>query len=237
MLHHFTRPKPLAWFFFLLGLATTVALGTWQVQRLAWKEGLIAAIETANRAAPLASVPRTAAAQKAKEFYRVNLQGAWVEGIEFPVAARYYKGKLGYHLFTPFKLKDGRIVIVNRGWVPADLHDASTRPELAASGEATLTGMLRFGADRNYFTPPSQPEKTIWFGRDVAQMGASAKLADVVPEVSVDLIGKQAWDTLPIPSSGAVKLRNDHLSYIITWYGIALGILVIFLTYHRTPRA
>jgi surfeit locus 1 family protein len=77
-----------------------------------------------------------------------------------------------------------------------------------------------------------QPEKNIWFGRDVAAMADSAKITNVIP-VMVDIVGEQDAKRLPVPSDGTIRLRNDHLSYIITWYGIALGILVIFVVYHR----
>ena len=233
MFNRYSKPTIIAWLFFACGLVTTLALGTWQVQRLAWKESLIAEITTAHNAAPITALPESPAKLKALEFRFVQLDGAWLPRHEFHVTPRYFKGEMGYHIFTPFQIADGRIVLVNRGWVPTKQKEPASRPGSNVADEATITGMLRIGSDRNYFTPVSDAKDNIWFGRDVAQMALSAKLERVIPEVTLDLVGQQDRTRLPIPATGEVALRNDHLSYIITWYGIALGILVIFVLAHR----
>lgn len=228
----FIRPKPVAWFFFLLAFGTCVALGTWQVQRLAWKEDLIAAIADANSKAPITALPSDVAALDALQFHKVSVKGTWRGDVEFHLAPRYYRDQFGYALITPLTLKDGRTLLVNRGWILAKKKDLAARPETAVKGSTRVTGLLRVGAERNYFSPINQPEKNIWFGRDVAEMAAHAKLENVVPAM-LDLVGTQDAEKLPVPSDGTIRLKNDHLSYIITWYGIALGILVIFVVYHR----
>lgn len=227
----FVKPRPLAWCFFLAALTITVGLGTWQVKRLQWKEGLIAAIETAKTQAPLNTLPADAAALEAHNFYPVRLTGTW-GAQEFHVSPRFFKGKLGYFVVTPLALADGRTLLVNRGWVPARLKNPETRPESAVRGTATVAGLLRTGNERNYLTPPNNIAANIWFGRDVADMAASARLANPVPAM-VDIVGPQDGAQLPVPSDGTIRLRNDHLSYIVTWYGIALGMIVIFMLYHR----
>ncbi|MFN8929663.1 MAG: SURF1 family protein [Alphaproteobacteria bacterium] len=226
----FARPKLIPWLFFLSAMALTLALGTWQIARLQWKTDLIAHIERAKTEAPLPALPANDQLA-AHEFTRVALAGTWVPGVEFHVTPRYYKDKLGYHLFVPLKLADGRIVLINRGWVPADRKNPETRPESIAKGMASLVGMIRIGQDRNYFTPPSQPQKNIWFGRDVTQMAETENLQNLAP-VTVDAIGTPDATRLPIPFDGEIRLYNQHLSYVFTWYGIALAVLVIFLVYH-----
>ena len=228
---HFVRPRPVAWFFFLLCFGTTLALGTWQVQRLQWKEGIIADLAAANEKAPLTSLPADKDALAALQFRKVTLSGTWLPA-EFHLAPRYWRDQFGYTIVTAFKLPDGRIILVNRGWVPAAKKEPATRPETAVKGRATINGLIRTDSDRSYFSPPDQPEKNLWFGRDIAQMADYAKLANVAP-VMVDLVGTQDGNHLPVPSDGTIRLRHDHLSYIITWYGIAAGILVIFIIYHR----
>lgn len=231
----FIRPRPVAWFFFLLAFGTTMALGTWQVERLRWKEGVIAALAEAATHAPATALPADAAALDALQFHPVSLKGSWRGDIEFHLAPRYWRGQFGYAIVTPFRLNDGRTLLVNRGWVPARKKDAATRPETAVRGRTTLHGMVRIGAERSYFSPANQPEKNLWFGRDVAAMAAFAGLENVVPAM-VDAVGVPDSAHLPIPSDGTIRLRNDHLSYILTWYGIALGVLVIFVVYHRRQR-
>jgi cytochrome oxidase assembly protein ShyY1 len=160
---------------------------------------------------------------------------AWAKGFldqAAPLSGASHASVIGYAIVTPFTLADGRTVLINRGWVPAKKKEIATRPETRVKGRATITGMVRVGAERGYFSPNNQPEKNIWFGRDITEMAAFAKLDKVVPAM-VDFIGVQDSKKLPVPSDGTIRLRNDHLSYIITWYGIAFGILVIFVLYHR----
>ncbi len=231
----FVRPRPVAWFFFLAALATTVGLGTWQVQRMQWKESLIAEIESAKIGEPLTTIPTTDAELDAKNFYPAQATGTWTGDREFHVSPRFFNGKLGYFVITPMTLTDGRTLLVNRGWIPAASKNPLSRPETAVKGRATLTGLLRVGDDRNGLTPENSPEKNIWFGRDAVAMGEYAQLPNTIPAM-LDIVGTQDATTLPVPSDGTIRLRNDHLSYILTWYGIALGILVIFIVYHRKPR-
>ena len=229
---HFNRPRPVAWFFFLCAFGLTFGLGTWQVERLSWKEGLIASITAANAEAPLTDLPSDKAALDPLQFRKVALTGRWLGDTEFHLTPRYFHDQFGYGIVTPLKLKDGRIVLINRGWVPGNKKLAKNRPETAVTGKVTLAGIIRTTAERSYFTPPNQPQKNIWFGRDISEMADYAKLENVLP-ITIDAVGEQHSAHLPVPSDGTIRLRNDHLSYILTWYGIAAGILVIFLVYHR----
>ena len=222
------RPRPLALILFLICFGTTLALGTWQVSRLQWKTNLIAEIETAKTSAPLAILPADANELKSRAFYPVALHGKWLGDTEFHLSPRFYKSTLGYFVITPLLLDDGRTVLVNRGWIPAAQKEAASRPESNVKGRATIHGLIRLGNERNYFTPHNQPAKNLWFGRDIDQMAAVANLQNIIPAM-VDIVGIQDIKTLPVPSDGTIRLTNDHLSYIITWYGIALGILVIFI--------
>jgi len=233
-MQRYHRPKPLAWFFFLLAFGTCVGLGSWQVMRLQWKQGVIAEIEQAKTQAPLTAktLPTADAALNAKNFYPVRLTGTWDASIEYHLAPRYFRSKMGYHIIQPLVLDDGRTVLVNRGWVPSEKKEISTRKRTIGVGRATITGLLRVGAERNPFTPDNQPQKNVWFGRDVQEMAAFHQLKNTYPGM-VDVVGTQDVTKLPVPSDGTIRVRNDHLSYIITWYAIALGILVIFILSHR----
>jgi len=231
----FIRPRPVAWLFFLAAFGTTIALGTWQVKRMEWKEGLIAEIESAKEQPPVTTIPTDTVELASKNFYPVKASGTWIGDREFHVSPRFFNGKLGYFVITPLALADGRTLLVNRGWIPAALKNPKSRPETHVRGRATLTGLLRVGDDRNGLTPENSPDKNIWFGRDAALMGEYAELPNTIPAM-LDIVGEQDAQNLPVPSDGTIRLRNDHLSYIITWYGIALGILAIFLIYHRKKR-
>lgn len=231
MFSHYRRPTPLAWICFLATFATLIALGTWQVERLQWKHGLLAEVE-AGKTHPLAGLPVD---DEAPLFHRVTVEGRFGTQ-EFHVTPRYYKEQMGYHLFTPFTLTDGRIVMVNRGWVPAAQKQVEDRPgSEAPKGEVRLTALVREGLERTAFTPDSNPASNVWFGRDIERMAAYAKLGEILP-YTLDIVGEQKDDVLPVPSDGNVTLRNDHLEYAITWYGIALGALIIFAVFHRKEK-
>lgn len=229
----FNRPRPVAWLFFIAGFALMMALGAWQLERLAWKNELLSRIERSAEAEPVRALPTDEAALAALEFHTAVLQGHYLPQYAFHVTPRYWKNQLGYHLFTPFQLEDGRIVLVNRGWVPAKQKDPATRPGSEPSDEATsVTGLIRRNGERSRFTPQSQPDKNLWFARDLALMAEHAGLEGVLP-LSIDRVGEQDASQLPVPSDGQVRLLNDHLQYAITWFAIGLGILVIFLVYHH----
>lgn len=234
MLSGFVRPKPIPFIMSIGGIALMLGLGIWQLQRLAWKEDLIARIEHANIAQPLTTLPQTLEAAQDKQFYRVTLSGKYKPKLEFHLAARYYQNQLGYAVFNPFVTSDGEMILVNRGWIPAKTKDTDAYAR-APKGKQIITATIRTTDERNDFTPENQPDKNIWFGRDMVKMGEYAKL-DVLP-YSLDVVGEQIKDQYPVPSDGAIKLRNDHLNYAITWFLIALGMLVITLIYHRKAKA
>src|SRR5436305_12648131 len=111
----------------LAGFAALIALGTWQVERLHWKEGLIAG-RAAAVSAPPAELPRTLAAARPLDFHRVEAKGEFLHDREIPVhAIERQRGAAGYLVLTPLRLADGGLVLVERGWVPTDKRDPSLR--------------------------------------------------------------------------------------------------------------
>lgn len=229
---YFHKPKPLPLIMSAAAVLLMFGLGIWQLQRLAWKEALIADIEQAAQFshAP-ATLPDNPDALRALRFRLVAPTGEYLQEPEFHLAARYFRSQLGYSIFNPFKLEDGRIVLVNRGWVPAARKAEDKHPP-APHGPQTLLAQLRTSHERNPFTPANQPERNVWFGRDVAAMCEHAGLKDCLP-VTLDVVREQDPERLPIPATGEIRPRNDHLGYAITWFGIGLAVLVIALLYHR----
>lgn len=228
---HFHRPGFFAWLCFLSAFAVLIGLGAWQLERLQWKRALIAGVEAGKTAAALEGLPH----DLPPRFQHVRVSGTFGQQ-EFHVTPRYYNNTLGYHLFSLFTLEDGRHVFVNRGWVPVAQKEPDTRRgSEAPAGRVTLTAIIREGNERNYFTPDSQPEKNIWFGRDIVHMAAFAGIKDILP-YTLDVLGEPQAGVLPVPSQGEVKLRNDHLQYAVTWFLIALGALVVFAVFHHKGK-
>lgn len=234
----FVRPKPIPFILSFGGILFMLTLGVWQLDRLAWKEDLIARIDTAAKEAPLTQLPSTPEALQDKHFYSVELTGYYMNQPEFDIAARYFNSKLGYSILTPFIIDEGpdtgKIVLVNRGWIPAALKDDASARKAITDEKITIRGRIRLSNERNRFTPQNQPERNVWFGRDVADMAAFSQLQ--FEPLTLDITGVQDPAILPVPSDETVQLRNDHLGYAITWFGIGIGMLVITLLYHRKPK-
>ncbi len=224
----------------LLGCAFLVSLGVWQLQRLAWKEGLIAQIDARAKAPPSAlPAPSEWAGLRPDDYeYRhVEADGTFEHDKEALVfrpsggAAR----QPGYVVLTPMKLASGAYVIVNRGFVPLDRKDPKSRRDGQIEGPAHLTGLMRQPESRNFFTPADRPEAGQYFTRDPALIAAHFGLSPAAP-FSIDA------DAAPIPGglpeSGATELTfpNNHLSYALTWFGLALALIAVFAVFARQNR-
>jgi surfeit locus 1 family protein len=216
-----------------VALAILMALGVWQVKRLAWKEGLIAKLE-ANAAAPpvdLAEAMRLKDGGSNIEFLKVSFRAAYVPGPPLKMIATADGGP-GWIIISPAVTADGSAVLIDRGAVP-DQHLAEVRtPE----GEAGLTGIVRLhDAARGYFDPVNDPARRTWYWWDVAAMYQSAGFAaDAKPlPFVVQLLPGPGASAYPRPAEPSANLRNNHLGYAITWFGLAAVLVVMTGFYIR----
>ena len=122
----------------LLGLILLAGLGSWQVERLHWKEGLIAE-RAARLAAPATPLP-AAADWPAWDFRKVELRGTFRHDLEQLFGASTHEGRLGHHVLTPLLREGGSAVLVDRGWVPTDRAHPAARREGQIEGPVTITG-------------------------------------------------------------------------------------------------
>ncbi|MFO1242832.1 MAG: SURF1 family protein [Rickettsiales bacterium] len=228
------KPRPIPLIMTAVAVVTMFSLGIWQVERLAWKEKLIATIEDARRQPPVPVLPATENDIRKLAFQRVQLEGEFLHEHEFHLAARYDGGVLGYHILTPFKLLDGRIVLLNRGWVPAAKKNPETREQGNITGKISVIGMVRTDRDRNWFTPANQPEKNLWFAKDVGEMASFSHLP--LEPVALDVLYDKPPGGIPKPFNGDLEPRNDHLGYAFTWFAIGFACLIIFIIYHRDDK-
>lgn len=225
----------------LIAFAILIGLGTWQLKRLAWKEDLLARIDARMHAAP---VPLPPEAEWPKldpgqyEFQRVTATGVFEHDKEALIfrASGPNEGlsQPGYVVMTPLRLASGAHVLVARGFVPDELKDPATRQAGQIAGEVTVTGLLRAPESRNPFTPADDPAKGLWFTRDPAAIAAHFGLARPAP-FSIDA------DPVPVPGGWPkagvtpVNIPNNHLSYALTWYGLAatLALFCLYLLWRR----
>jgi surfeit locus 1 family protein len=214
----------------LLGLAVLVGLGTWQLERLAWKRDLIA-LRAAQLAAPAAALPVSAADWRSWDFRPVVVHGAFRHDLEqlFGVAA--IDGKIGHHVLTPLVRQDGVAVLIDRGWVPADRAHPAARRDGQLADPRQVRGIARFrGNDRpGWFTPDNRPEQGLWYWYDLPALQDVLGL-QLLPVV-IEADASPSPGGLPIGGQTRTELPNNHLQYAITWYGLAAGLFVIWISF------
>jgi len=235
------RPKLIPTLFTIPALAALIALGTWQLQRLDWKETLIDRLQT--RAEAVAeSLPPGDLDLDEWEFRRVEMTGHFLHEEEMHLLNRSLNGNPGLHIITPFRRTDvpsTPVVLVNRGWVPFQLKAAEDREDGLVVGEMTVEGIVRFqrpitGLQR-VFLPENEPANNVWYSIDQAEMEAETQLEVTnfyVVDGNTDVPG-----TYPLGQQWTLDIRNNHLEYAITWYALALALLVIYVVYHRNADA
>jgi len=209
-----------------------VALGTWQVERRAWKLDLIARVEQRVHAAPAPAPARTdwpGINAADDEYRRIRLSGHFLHDKETLVQASTRLGA-GFWVLTPFRTGSGAVVLVNRGFVPPEARERAARTAPEPAGETTVTGLLRISEPRGGFLRRNDPAADHWYSRDVQAIAAARGLdpagvapyfvdAQAEPGIPQALTDTPAW---PAPGLTVIAFHNSHLVYAITWYGLAL---------------
>lgn len=231
-----------------------IALGTWQVQRRAWKLALIERVDQRVHSAPVAlpppaDWPRVDAA--GYEYLPVHATGYWLAGKTVLTQAVTDLGA-GFWVVTPLQQADGTQVLVNRGFIPADQRarwqpapqaDGAAAGSQAASDAVQVQGLLRMTEPRGGFLRHNDPAAQRWYSRDVAAIAAAQGLDRAAPFfIDAGLPGTPQQQATDAPRAGMTTIRfsNSHLVYALTWYGLALmtlGALVYVARYERRSRA
>lgn len=211
----------------IVGVAILISLGLWQVQRLGEKEALIARIETRLAAAP---VPVPVHPDRENDaLLHVTAKGRIGAG-ELHVLGSLRPWGPGYRIISPFILDDGRRVLLDLGFVPEALKEPTMRPSQNRGGEVTVTGALLWPRETDSFTPDPDPERNIWFARDVDSMAEALVTEPVLIVAEENVLGE--WPRAVPPG---VDLPNRHLEYAATWFGLAFawGAMTLVLIYSQ----
>jgi surfeit locus 1 family protein len=216
-----------------VGLLVLLALGTWQVERLHWKEALIAE-RRAGLAAPVAPLPVTAEDWREWDFRPVVVYGEFRHDLEQLFGATAVDGRVGHHVLTPLVRPGGAAVLVDRGWVPADRAHPATRREGQTTGPVRVTGIARWRGEEkpSWFTPDNRPEHGLWYWYDLATLQDRIGLELLPVVVEADATAHPGG--LPIGGQTHTELPNNHLQYAITWYGLAVGLLGVWIGFGLT---
>ncbi len=214
----------------LVLVVAMLGLGTWQMQRRAWKTGVLAAIDAAE------SRPGVALTPDAAEFTKIAVEGSLRPNPRALYGSRVEtlggRNEMGGGLIMVLERDGAPPVLVDRGWVPAAMLDRLPAP----SGSIRVEGYVRRKEAPGWFTPAPDLAARRFYNMDPASM-AGALGAAGAPVFVLVALGAPPAEGLPLPATRLPRPPNDHLSYAITWYALACVLLVIFLLWLRKTRA
>jgi surfeit locus 1 family protein len=214
-----------------------LALGTWQVERRAWKLDLIERVDrrvAAEPAAPPGLADWPAVNANDDEYRHVRVAGTFLNDRETQVFASTALGG-GYWVVTPLRTDQGMVVLVNRGFVPTEKRDPATRAAGEIAGPVTVTGLLRITEPKGGFLRANDPAADRWYSRDVAAIAAARGLTDAAPYF-IDADATPNPGGLPVGGLTIIAFPNSHLVYAITWYGLAVMLAGAVLYVVRDER-
>ncbi len=239
-----------------------ITLGTWQVQRRTWKLDLMERVETRLHQPPIdlsqlagpASAARTDKPIGETYAYQpVQAEGRWLNGKTVFTQALTELGS-GFWAITPFQMEDGQIVLVNRGFVPEGQRALALPPAPTEGAATRIEGLLRATEPGGGFLRKNDAASGKWYSRDVAAIGDALGLGHVQPffidlgvpvnahvnaEAPSSASTAQAADPWPRPGMTVVKFHNSHAVYALTWYGLALMVVLAawLVVRHERQRA
>jgi surfeit locus 1 family protein len=206
-----------------------VWLGVWQLQRLAWKENLIATVNGHMAAAPISLDQALAMNADEVQYRKLTLSGHFDNSKEAYVFTTSAEGEAVYHVLTPFLTDDGRVLMVDRGAVPeSKLSPQSRQP---VEGPTQITGVWRAPDPPGFFTPKPDTARHVWYARDLAGIAAADGVTLAAP-VLIEADATPNPGNLPKGGQTVVDFPNSHLQYALTWFGLAAGLIGVYAAYH-----
>ncbi|KAJ8737138.1 hypothetical protein PYW07_000409 [Mythimna separata] len=224
---------------------SSFGLGCWQAYRLQWKLGLIDMMQSKTNATPV-EMPSDFALLEKMEYLPVKVKGEFLHEKEILIGPRALievdspfprsgslvsdpKRNQGWLVITPFVLSEsGEIILINRGWIHQNMRAKEKREPSMVKGEIELVGVVRLTEKRAPFMPKNNPEKGSWFSRDLDQMSEYLGSAPVWLDARGIPDPPEGW---PIPNQTRVTLRNEHLSYVVTWWSLSVLTAIMWRRY------
>ena len=220
-----------------LGCLVLLGLGTWQIARLHQKNDLIHHVVTQLRDDELdlrRKLPRDARDWAMFDYRHVVIQGEWLDVHNLQLVPRTHDGDYGYHLATPLQLKDGQVLLVNRGWMPAKM-DAGPQSQ---NGLTVIAGVLRLApAAIPFGVMPNKAKsirRNIWSWPDLTKIADTIGVPPLAPVILYQERTSFEKDAYPIGGQAQIAIRNEHKQYALTWYALAIAALIIWLTAARS---
>lgn len=220
---------------FMIGLATLVALGTWQYERLQWKEALIADLNAQYDALAAKSsvITRTrlqqALSEQERPFLVDKAAGTFLRDKNVFVGPSSRNGTSGYDVIAPMRIDDGTL-LVHLGWIEADARETLSLPR----GSVIVHGVAR-RPDYSSFTSKNSPANELWFQADIDQIAAARDIRNVAPLILYANDAQPAIEGIEMPAERWLP-RNKHFQYMMFWYGMAAAWVAVFALAWRRYR-
>ena len=203
-------------FFFI---SVFIALGSWQIIRLNWKNNLILEIEESLKNPPV-ELSKT----NIENYLKIKTSGS----IDFEKQIYLYNlnenGVPGFEVINPFSV-DNKNYLINRGWIPFEKKDTD---EIIKFEEKSIVGTLKKQGRKNIFKPDNDLKKNYWFSLDREDI-----LIFTGKEFSEYIIYLNGNYTLPKPKTITTNISNNHKKYAITWFSLAISILLLYLYFRK----
>lgn len=234
--------------FILSSIILFVMLALWQVERLRWKQALQWQLEKYEDTKP--EQFRLQLHDPVNHLYKpIFAFGAFMHDYEFLLHAKYFdesrdKKQIGYHVVTPFLTDEGVIIFVNRGWIPEDLKEKEVREAslMPHNMEEPIIGIVRKSKGKApWFMPQNMPEKNVWFWLDIPEMAKKLDEISDFDKIAPVLVQQTNLTTMdnfeyPIPISAEIKLYNEHLTYVITWFLLAFITIIMWIIWLKKNK-
>jgi surfeit locus 1 family protein len=225
------RPQLRLGLVFAVGIAFAIlaGLGSWQLVRLGEKQRLLARIEALKQAPaePLNVVLHRLPDHVDIEYVRAQTACPALEHLPTVRLYAVRNGVVGYRLIAACPIETGPYgsILVDRGFIPKEVVDAPATP--AALGRPII-GVLRLGDPGTVFTPKNRPDINDWYRRDIPAM-AKVLGADRPAPIFLMLEAPAPHGPGPQPAPLPTEIPNRHLEYALTWYGLALALLGVYI--------
>lgn len=231
---HFRKPETVPLVFIIIATTVLLTLGFWQAERLQWKEGLIDRAESAKALPAVSSLPSRADEVQALEFRRMELEGRLLTEKPLKLMGNY-KGVSGYFVLVPMLLSTRQAVAVNLGFVPQN-----KEPDLSPYADTIshVQGIFRKPREQRLFSPENDIQRNVWFSEKYEELDKVWRLSETgvwLAPLVLHATGVHEPGVWPVPDSGEIIFRNDHLAYAVTWFTLAFFGLIMFAAYHYIP--
>lgn len=207
----------------LVGIAILCGLSTWQLQRLEWKQDMLAQID-AQKNQPFRTFT-SAELTPENQYAHGEVEGHILYEGEIALAPRTREGESGYHIFTPLLLPEGQTILINRGWAPLD-YKTGTRAD--DQEDIMIGGMLRVPSHANLFVPSNVPDKDQWYRLDLNEIAKTKGLENIAPVTLYEACNENHKTRIPDPCALNLDIPNNHFQYALFWFGMAIAMAVIY---------